>query len=85
MKKQFSILIGSAVAAASLALLSIAANGLVEISPDVGMFQWAREAVLYALLNKLAQKLVASFVLGIGAYLISRVVWNARNSKRSNI
>lgn len=81
MKNQFSVIIGSTVAVASMAILSIAANGLVEISPDVGMFRWAGEAVAYALLNKLTQKLAASLLLGFAAYSISNIV--SSTNKRS--
>lgn len=85
MRNQFSVLLGSVVAVVSMAILSVAANGLIEISPDVGILCWAREAVVYALLNKLTQKLAVSLVLGMGAYCISRMVLSGRSSKNSSI
>ncbi len=79
--QQISAMIAGAVAVATLVVFSVVAAGLVEISPDVGLLRWAREAVLYALMNKFAQKLAASIFLGLIAYLTSRVVLGARSEK----
>lgn len=79
MKNQFALTVGSLVAVACMVVLTIAANGLVEISQDVGMVRWAGEAVAYALFNKLAQKFAASILLGFVAYFISTIVVRSRN------
>ncbi|MBE6907900.1 MAG: hypothetical protein E7476_16760 [Ruminococcaceae bacterium] len=79
--QQISAMIAGAVAVATLVVFSVVAAGLIEISPDVGLLRWAREAVLYALMNKFTQKLAASLFLGLIAYLTSRVVLGARSEK----
>ena len=79
--RQISAVIGGAVAVATLVTFSVIAAGLIEISPDVGFLRWAREAVVYALLNEFVQKLAASPFLGLISYLASRVILSAKSGK----
>lgn len=79
--RQTSAVIGSAVAVATLVTFSVVAAGLIEISPDIGFLRWAREALVYALMNKFAQKLAASVFLGLVSYFVSNVILGARSGK----
>ena len=85
MKKQnsriFSGFIGITCAVAAFIFFSIAAGGLVELSKDVGLALWLKEVLLYSFSNKFAYKLVASLVIGFGAYFATNMILYSKAMK----
>ncbi len=66
---------------AALVLLSILAGSLVEVSPDVGTLAWLAETAVYALVNKLPEKLAASLVVALFAGFASSMIAYGKASR----
>lgn len=54
--------------------LSVFANGLVVVSPDVGFFSWLRDVLTYGIGYKFVYKLAASVVIGFVAYFAATMI-----------
>ena len=56
--------------------LSLVTNGLIEFSRDVGVLAWLGETAAYAITNKLAEKLVASFAIaGVSSFVAHMIAY----------
>ena len=73
---------GVIVAAAAFIALSFLAGGMIEISRDVGMLRWLRDVAVYLFVNKFAEKLFASILLGAGVAFVSGMIAYGKASRK---
>lgn len=73
---------GVIVAAATFIALSFLAGGMIEISRDVGMLRWLRDVAVYLFVNKFAEKLFASILLGAGVAFVSGMIAYGKASRK---
>ena len=80
-KSMSAFTVGCITAVVSFVLLSIFAGGLVSFSPEVGVFRYLQEVVVYAFTNKFAYKFAACLFLGLGGSFVSGMISYGKQAK----
>lgn len=84
-RKSHTVRTGVLFGVGTFVALSFLAGGLIQISHDVGFFQWFADMLYYTITNKLIQKLIAAFVVGGFAAFVSSMIAYGKAIKHNKV